>query len=353
MDYEVATQPSQGADAESLKGRLTYHIDASDCDELGAAAAYVTVAGVRDMLAALNGRPMRSTRWLVGLDDAVSQPGAIDLLRKLPNATVKVVAFAAKGARFHTKLTHLASGAAPEKAVIMVGSANLTRAALQLNAEAVAFLTSDSRKEAEYLRASFDRVWALGHLPSAAELEEYRKKYERAKIARKKLEKISGTISPTPKEILSTDEASIDPSLANTCWIECGSVTALGRELELKAEQGIFFGLNPTGGSAEIFEFEVSDGTVTNLRLKYQANSMWRLQLNASVPEVAVGLRPQIPGGGLGRSPYVAVFQRLPIASRFKLTFLLDKSTAYKRLIARSRNYGTLGQTTARKFGWC
>lgn len=314
--------------------------------------AYVTVSGVRSLLSAFpNGEPEKS-RWLVGIDDAVSQPGAIRLLQTLPNARVRWASLSNLGKRFHPKAILIKARRAADT-TLMIGSANLTAAALTRNAEAVSLLRAETDAEAATLQAVLDELWQLGTKPTEKRIEEYEERYRRAAKLRKDLAKVTENAPRATSEILTSDTADIDPSLANVCWIECGSITAMGRELELKAEQGLFFGLSRSGGAPAIFNFLVSDDSIVPLRMKYQGNHMWRLQLNAQVPEVAAGLRPVLTGGGLGRSPFVAVIERTGAQPPFKLSFIKDNSREFSRLIRRSKATGTFGRTSSRQFGWC
>ena len=139
---------------------------------------------------------------------------------------------------------------------------------------------------------------------------------------------------------------------AKVCWIEVGKNTAMGRELEFKSEQARYFGLNPQGGMPEHKTFLVSNGGKVKLRLKYQANSMWRLQFTPEVPEFVAGLRPPAEGGKLGRSPYVAIFRRIKGNEEFKLSFIRVSSGTDRNIRSRSISNGTLGRTTAREYGW-
>ena len=152
MEVELATQRPKCPKAEQLKFRLAAHAEEIACDELNAAAAYVTVEGVNAVLEALDGLKLKASRWLVGLDDAISQPGAIEKIQSLTNATLRVVTFAATGARFHTKMIHLAASETPTIAVLMVGSANISRAAFENNAETSVFLTSQDNINTDWLR---------------------------------------------------------------------------------------------------------------------------------------------------------------------------------------------------------
>jgi len=166
---------------------------------------------------------------------------------------------------------------------------------------------------------------------------------------------------PLPKAsaelVIERDSTELDPSRAITCWIECGAITAMGRELELKAEQGLFFGLNPSASDEAFFKFRVSNGSMARLRMKYQGNHMWRLQMNNEVPEVRAGLRPRLPTGKLGRSEYVAVITRMAERGTYDLAFLHLDSQDFAELQTRSQELGTVGHTTAtssgRMYGWC
>ena len=124
------------------------------------------------------------------------------------------------------------------------------------------------------MNAAWDQLWAQGHKPNAAELKTYAEKYEKTAVLYQKYWKVTRGKLPKSRsiEILASDEAEIDPSMENICWIECGNVTAMGRELELKAEQGLFFGLNPSGGKSKTITIRASDGYSVDLRMKYKGN---------------------------------------------------------------------------------
>lgn len=163
-------------------------------------------------------------------------------------------------------------------------------------------------------------------------------------------------LQPKPKKVpatLGTGSASpgIDPTVATQCWIEVGKNTALGHELEIKAEQALFFGLHHSGGNKQAREFRLTDGSSIQLNFKYQGNAMWRLQMRNRIPEVRRGLRP-IVDGRLGRSPYVAVFERTRAKNSFKLRFIREKSVDYRRIKRNAEINGTVGHTTARQYGW-
>ena len=239
----------------------------------------------------------------------------------------------------------------------MIGSANLTQHGFAGNSEAVVFLEGQSARDKLLFSRIWTDLWDQGHAPSPEELAAYQGLYNTVKKTRQKLHKINGKFkaaeSNKPKRILETDEAELDPGQSKICWIECGFITAMGRELEFKAEQGLFFGLEPFGGKARNYRFRTSEGQIISLRMKYQKNHMWRLQMNKKVPEVQRGLRPKRADGKLGRSNDVAVFTRTEQADLFEINFMKINSQAFKKLKNKSTQYGAIGRTTARSYGWC
>jgi HKD family nuclease len=314
------------------------------------AMAYVTVSGLRSVLDSFPRGTLASSQWLVGLDDAITHPGAIDLLLETTGASLKVASNESRGLRFHPKILEFGNGASR---LAIVGSANLTSSALSGNSEAAAIVQCDSPSQARELDVFWDGVWSQGREPTESLLQAYRQKYKAMAMARARAEKEKRKHPLPGRDVLDTDLVELDPALATTCWIECGFITAMGRELEFKAEQGLFFGLSPSGEAPRSFKFKTTAGTIIDLRMKYQRNHMWRLQMNNDIPEVRKGLRPTLADGTLGRSPFVAVFVRTSYPAVFTLRFMRLSSQEFARLKLRSGEVGAIGQTTARLYGWC
>ena len=276
-------------------------------------------------------------------------------MNSLPHSKVHVASFEKSGCRFHPKFFAFARISKPKVLSTIVGSSNLTMSALQNNSEAVVLLDCDSKQDRDAVNAAWDQLWAQGHEPSAEDMRAYSKMHRKRSRLYDKLHKVSSAdsgLEPTPS-ILDSDAAEVDPSMARICWIECGNVTAMGRELEFKAEQGLFFGLDPSGGDPKAITFQTSDHLHVKLKMKYQANHMWRLQLKSAVPEVREGLRPLRNDGKLARSPYVAVFKRNAKNPIIELRFLNIDSKQFAKLRNRTMRSGTMGRTTAREYGWC
>lgn len=355
MKVSVWTQQLEPPKAHALKERLSHQATAQSYSAVWVSVAYATVAGVRQLLATFSADQLTESWWLLGLDDGLTQPGAIELLRSRPNANLRVASYESEGARFHPKVYGFGASPKSRMQLALVGSANLTIAAWSRNGEAISVLEAEDSQDTATLYDMWLALWRQGHEISDAELEEYRARYEAASISRKKLTQQLNRLkrSNSRAEVLTSDVAEIDPAIAKTCWIEGGAITAMGRELEFKAEQGLFFGLDRgVLDSPKTLRFQTSDGNTIPLRMVYQQNHMWRLQMNNQVPEVKSGLRPTLPNGKLGRSPYVVVFTKLNIKDLFRIEFIDIKSESFKEIRSKSARFGTVGHTTARQYGW-
>ncbi|MEW5818501.1 MAG: hypothetical protein AB1798_24310, partial [Spirochaetota bacterium] len=252
-----------------------------------------------------------------------------------------------KGARFHPKTILLSSNNQKSPTILVTGSSNLTRLGLTRNGEGVLIASSESSHETLRFQELAKNIWSTGHTPTASEIEKYTQNYKKRKKSARPTRK------PTKnREILKDDDSEKDPSLSNTCWIELGKNTALGRELEFKSEQALFFTENPHDKKDVEINFQISNGSIVPQWLKYRHdNAMWRLQLKPDIPEVKRGLRPTI-NGKLGRSPFAAVFTRTRTSGVFKLRFINVKSAKYQAIRAHSLNLGTMGRTSSREYGW-
>lgn len=319
---------------------------------MSVAVAYSSLAGVASLCNIVrNANPDIAFRWLLGLDDYVTQPAAIDFCCSVSNTDVRIYSSTIAKTRFHPKVFLFDTLGNKTDSAIIVGSANLTFAALKKNCEAVAIMNAQNATDTAIMRSRYELLWSLGTKPTKAVLDEYRTQFAKFRKSRAFLLVADGKQAKNSGPVLESDAALINPASASICWIEVGKNTALGRELEVKGEQARFFGLEPTGGDAEFRNFLVSNGNTVSLRLKYQGNAMWRLQLRTDVPEVAVGLRPVVPGG-LGRSPYVAVFKRTGTKKLFALTFPRQDSKEFEQIRKRSEKSGTIGSTSTREYGW-
>ena len=352
MKVEFQVQTPTSKPTHTLAHLISDRAGRTFFDEALVSVAYMTVSGIRLLVNSFANSIPGKSKWLIGLDDYITQPGAIDVAMAIPGAEVRVVSYSALGLRFHPKVYIFRKNSKPRQGLTILGSSNLTSQALAGNGEVNAIINVENQEDFLMTQTLWDALWKQGYSPTKQDIIAYKKKYATTN-ARKPKEVVAKGNSKSGMIILSSDGAELDPTQASTCWIECGYITAMGREIELKAEQGLFFGLTPTGEKPRTFDFKLSSGAKTQLRLKFQGNHMWRLQLTNEVPEVAAGLRPRLPDGTLGRSPFVVIFERTDKTSLFRLRFIDLSSAEFRKLAKKSRQLGTFGTTTARQYGWC
>jgi HKD family nuclease len=352
MKTLIHTQFPDCRKADTLDQTIASLSSSHEWEQMSVAVAYSSLAGVSRLHeVVLDAHPDASFRWLLGLDDYITQPGAIDFCCSVKNAEVRIYSSKRPSTRFHPKVLLFDAPKKGEVSSMIIGSANLTFAALNRNCEAVAVIEAKVKEERALMRAKFDSLWSLGTPPTTKLLSDYKSRFDKFYKTRAFLLAAESQTPANKGPILHSDTALINPGTADVCWIEVGKNTAMGRELEVKGEQARFFGLEPSGGTAAFRNFLVSNGQMVPLRLKYQGNAMWRLQLRATVPEVDAGLRPVL-NGKLGRSPYVAVFKRTPKKDLFSLSFPRRDSKEFRGIWKKSESAGTIGSTASREYGW-
>lgn len=350
----IVQEPCPSQD-RSFAGTIQQIAAEQEWARMSVAVAYSSVAGitrVHDLVSSAN--QDICFRWLLGVDDYFTQPGAIEFCALKSKESVRIYKSSKKTLRFHPKIYLFEGSAQNGRAALIVGSTNLTASAMERNCEAYAIIRTAKRARRNELVSLYESLWNLGISPSEKFMMKYKRNYRR-QANKRSFPNGDETVrrrGSKPQVVLKSDQAETSPEAAKVCWIEVGKNTAMGRELEFKAEQARYFGLKPRGGIPEHKIFLVSSGTKVKLRLKYQANKMWRLQFTPGVPEFANGLRPRARDGTLGRSPYVARFRRIEGNKEFKLDFIRVDSRTDRKIRARSISNGTLGRTTAREYGW-
>ncbi len=202
MRYEILAQG--GKPRLSTAAAIKAHVRHEPFDHVDVAAAYATSQGIRAFLRILGAAPVRS-RWIIGLDDAITQPEAIDELKELPGAKVRVARLSPVR-RFHPKVYLFRRSSQTDQAMLVVSSGNLTERGLHENAEGTVLLHSESAAEVSEMQAMFQSLWALGHQPSKQELQEYSASYKIAKVQRKVVEdRGNAPNEPAPAATVSHD----------------------------------------------------------------------------------------------------------------------------------------------------
>lgn len=194
MRIELVAQG--GAGQRSLAAAIKRHVRAKSFDRVDVAAAYATKQGIRALEHVLGGPPPVS-RWVVGLDDAITQPEAIAYLATLAGAQLHVAKLTPER-RFHPKLYHFWQADTPDRSLLVVGSANLTDRGMQKNAEAAVLVVSEIAAEVRSAHAAFEELWEVGLPLAAGQLADYTARYTRAKAARRVVEQAGDAPAEPP-----------------------------------------------------------------------------------------------------------------------------------------------------------
>jgi len=319
-----------------------------DIVRINISMAYVTVAGAREIISIFKTGAIQHN-WVIGIDDYVSHPSTFTLCGNLPDAQVKYGSAKKKGGRFHPKLIY-GESSSNLGTFMIIGSNNITKLALNNNIEAGVSLTPETEEDKIFLDELWKKSWNVGEIVTQKVIEKYEVEFLKNKNKNKNTTtKIPARRNTTPP--LKTDDVVIDPSVASVLWIECGKITANGRELEFKSGQHLFFGFDENSEGEKHIDFILSNGITKSLRVIYRGNDMWRLEMTVDVPEVSRGLRPRLSNGKLGRSRDVAVFERINDQS-YKLFFVRENGSAHKNIMRKSLSVGALGSTSSRRYGW-
>lgn len=302
-------------------------------------------------------RVLDRSHWLLGLDDAITQPGAIERVRALPGARLRVARLSSKGCRFHPKVIRISASNDPANSLLMVGSANLTSHGFAKNGEAVSFASSGSAAEAADMAAIWKAVWAAGHVPTAAELAAYKTRYDEARKFYRGLARLGAQPPLEQKaapwqDVFATDAPELSPAQALTLWMDIGS--SMGREVEIKRSLMPYFRIENSTPSPQDRGFRTKDGEAVTLNMAFQTNDMWRVNFTVDVPGTDA-LRVKV-GSKLKRSTKAFVFTRPKVGAKPVISFVEIGSVKYRELQRKAAKAGTAGRTragpTGRNYGW-
>lgn len=343
-----------GAGDQTLGKALAASSGAGQFDRLDVAVAYATLSGVKALALAVGGIPQAS-RWVVGLDDAITQPEALDYIAQLPGSELRVVKLT-PARRFHPKMYLLWASTEDGKAAAAIGSGNMTVNGLRKNGETAVVLTADSTAEAKALKGQWQEMWELGHPPTDPELAAYKELFKKAKKQRKKISDL-GAAPQEPEASETVDEEPTfngEPKSARVAWLEVGSASAGGRDLEFPKAMMPYFALT---GSKEARKFITVDGQKHALEFtKRVQNDMWRLMFSSASIQSAINRTTMRPTSGANRSDLAVVFRRRLGTNEFDLQLLEISSPAFKNLVAQSKAiHGEFVTTTApggRRYGY-
>ena len=345
---------SQGGVANQTLGTaISACNEAQKFDRLDVAVAYATLPGVKALDLAVGGIP-EASRWVVGLDDAISQPEALEYLAQLPGSELRVVKLTPTR-RFHPKMYLLWSSTNKGEAAAAIGSGNMTLNGLRKNGETAVVLTAEAVKDAKALKRQWLEMWELGHAPSNQELADYKELFKKAKTQRKIVTDIGAAPpEPDPTDFVG-EEPTFDgsPESATIAWLEVGSANADGRDLEFPKAMMPYFGLS---ASPETRKFITVDGQEHALVFTKRVNDMWRLMLSSGSIQSAVDRTTTRPASGANRSDLASVFQKLSGTKKFKMQLLKITSQQFKNIVEQSKGidaqFVTKKGPSGRRFGY-
>jgi HKD family nuclease len=207
--------------------------------------AFVSLPGVNLLLNSLKrNRQWRDAHksWIVGLGQGISDPFAIDLLRRVPNSSVKMFCGGTElkpsslaGSAFHAKTIIVDDVSRRNASGLWIGSANLTKKALveNCNFEACMCLLPGQLSLAETSLRQLDVWWenAEQYSVNATDLalqtyRDLRRLFSRDAVA----------VGIEKAEVLDIEEAA-------GLWFDAGSMSGGSRnQAEFSAEMASFFG---------------------------------------------------------------------------------------------------------------
>lgn len=343
-----------GAGGQTLGKALSVSSGAGQFDRLDVAVAYATLPGVKALALAVGGIPQIS-RWVVGLDDAITQPEALNYIAQLQGSELRVVKLT-PARRFHPKMYLLWSSSEDGRAAAAIGSGNMTVNGLRKNGETAVVLTADGPADAKALKGQWQEMWELGHPPTDPELAAYKELFKKAKKQRKKISDLGAAPPESEASEVVNEEPTFngEPESALIAWLEVGSASAGGRDLEFPKAMMPYFALT---GSKEVRRFTTVDGQMYDLEFtKRVQNDMWRLMFSSASIQSAINRTTMRPISGENRSDLAAVFRKRIGTKEFDLQLLKISSSAFKSLVAQSKAiHGEFVTTTApggRRYGY-
>jgi HKD family nuclease len=275
-------------------------------DRLDVAVAYATLQGVKSLSMAFNGIPPQS-RWVVGLDDAISQPKAIEYLVDTKGSNVRLASLA-PAKRFHPKIYTAWSSKSNKTCVSAIGSGNMTLNGMRNNGETAVILSAENDAEADRLKLQWEVMWNLGKDVTPKAIADYKIIYDKAKKFRKNVVDL-GASPPEPEPVDQLPSYNGNPASGQTAWLEAGTPSAGGRDLEFPKAMMPFFGLS---GSVENRTIKIAKGGSFLLTFTERLdNQMWRLLFSSASIQSAIGRDTMRPNSKTTRSDLIVVFQKI------------------------------------------
>lgn len=330
---------------KSLLSLITDEITANRYTRISACAAYASFQGVVLARALLANETTSAFRWLVGLDDCITDPQAIRVTAGIHNSETRIVPVTT-GRRFHVK-AYLLDLSPSAHATLIIGSANLTKAALTKNFEGYVLLRATTKDEVSRFQSYWDSFWQLGEPASQLRISDYEERYKRRRVRSTEVEKES-TSQTLPK----SDTKLAKQTLASSklAWIELGNNTGGGNQLDVVKRLAPFLGLpNKHREGTTVYRSFNSPLGLKRFQLTF-TKGMWRFM------NLQQGFRQPLRPNLNKPSPYLLVVSRERDDGVTNLTIDRSDSRNAIRMIEESRTNGFIDSSvhggSGRLFGW-
>jgi HKD family nuclease len=330
---------------KSLLKSISDEINTQKYTRVSACAAYASYKGVVLVRTALSNVGTPQYRWLIGLDDTITDPQAIKVAAGTYNSETRIVPVVA-GRRFHIK-AYLLDSAANESASLVIGSANLTESAFTKNCEGYVLFRAITGGEVNSLRSYWELLWRMGESATEERVSEYEERYRRRKFRSSEVEQENSDTVSAPREVKLVKQSVYSTKLA---WIELGYNTGGGNQLDIVKKLAPFLGLpaNPLEGRTVYLTFN-SPLDQKDFQLTF-TKGMWRFM------NLQQGFQQRLRPDLTKPSPYLLIISREPNAPHPTLDVRRIDSRAAHRMIQHSKKNGFVDSSvlgkSGRLFGW-
>lgn len=337
---------SQGFDDNSkLYDVLQELIQEHQYTRISVCSAYVSTKGLTIVRGLM---PKDSEfRWLIGLDDTFTQPSALIAARDTYNATLKIaeLQIAQRRNRFHPKV-YLLDSNKNDEAHLIIGSANMTEAALTRNCEAFSVMYAENAAEVVQFEAFWDALWDKGQLVNDAIIERYQRRF-RINRPRNPVIQEESEIARRSTVLKRATEASI--RTARLIWIEFGSMTGYHSEqVDIVKNLAPFLGIAEDHDLTDEYTLDITSPIgLFNHSLMFK-KGMWRFM------NIQQSFHEQLKPNPAQNSPYILIIEREDAA--YSMRILRKTTPEAKRIVATSKQTGFTGKSVAgqggRLYGW-
>ena len=330
----------------------------TDATELLVAAAFASEAGVRALAGLIPlDEPGLRKRWLIGLENGLTQPEALTALSALEGSEARVPygrelieSPDLRGKRFFHPKVYAARS--PAGLVVVSASGNLTRGGLRDNVEQFLAVRADPGEALESeLDGWWGRMWKLADPVDAAFIEAYAAVRPKLRAPASR-----GGEAEEADPLVEQEPAPTDLSGAEWLWIEATRPLEGGsnNQLELMLDAHHFFYPDdePARDAKRSLAFVDAAGTTyenpdrvihyNGPPLMPKGNSMWRVRL----PTEHEGL------SGYQRGGVTIRFSRTAVADRYAIEFAPIGSPEAEAWARESLKRAEVPGSPPRRMGW-